>query len=167
MLSLPFSPSLFSPSVLLSFCSCLSLSIPFFSTPDVQSAELVTTGRRGVSGWSAAQAVARPPGAARRAAAAGRDHNCLLASQKSARGLCRQLSHTRSLCPLRLGFLLRLSSYGEEQGQVPGKSPGRQGSFPAAARSGIPAFSSSSQALCRDRSWRSGQAWGILESSSP
>lgn len=51
--------------------------------------------------------------------------------------------------------------------------PGMQGSFPARGRglsgllAGIQAFSSSSQALCRGRSWQSAQAWGILESCSP
>lgn len=97
----------------------------------------------------------------------------LLASQKPASGLFRQLSRAPSLGLLRLGFLLGLGSHREEQGQVPGKSPGMQGSFPAAGRGlsgllpGIPAFSSPSLGLCRGWSWCGGQAWGILESCSP
>ena len=64
-LALSFSTSFLSLCLLL--FSFLSLSVPLFSTPEAQSAEPVTAGRRGRSGWSAAQAVARPPGAARRA----------------------------------------------------------------------------------------------------
>ena len=64
-LSFPTSLSFLSLSPLL--FSFLSLSVPLFSTPEAQSAEPVSPGRRGRSGWSAAQAVARPPGAARRA----------------------------------------------------------------------------------------------------
>lgn len=64
-LSFPTSLSFLSLSPL--HFSFLSLSVPLFSTPEAQSAEPVSPGRRGRSGWSAAQAVARPPGAARRA----------------------------------------------------------------------------------------------------
>lgn len=58
-----------------------------------------------------------------------------------------------SLSLLRLGFLLGLGSQWEEQGQVPGKAPGMQRSFPVVGRGlsgllpGIPAFSGPSRPL--------------------
>ena len=128
-----FSFPLSSPLFLFSF------SVPLFSTPEAQSAEPVSAGRRGRSGWSAAQAVARPPGATRRAEQPlpAETATACFTSQKPAPGLCRLLSRRLSLGPLRLSFLLRLGSCWEEQGQVPGKSLGMQGSFPAAARRGL------------------------------
>lgn len=138
-LALSFSTSLSFLSLCLLLFSFLSLSVPLFSTLEAQSAEPVSAGRRGRSGWSAAQAVARPPGAARRAEQPLPAETAIacFTSQKPEPGRCRLLSRTLSLGPLRLSFLLRVGSCWEEQGQVPGKSLGMQGSFPAAARRGL------------------------------
>lgn len=180
--SLPFSPPLsflsLSPSLL------LSLSISLLSTPDARSAEPVTVrhrpagwkwlGRRASRGAQALQSVKRGCGGPRCARSShNRRRPQPLASQKPASGLFHQPSRVHSLGLLGLGFLLRLGSQWEEQGQVPGTSPGMQGSFPAVRRGltallrGIPAISSASQGLCRGWSWCGGQAWGILESCGP
>lgn len=61
------------------------------------------------------------------------DCNCLYLRSQPQGSVARQLSHALSLGPLRLRFLLGLGSYWEEQGQVPGKSPGVQESFRGAS----------------------------------
>lgn len=121
----------FSPSALLSFC--LSPSPSSQSPCPVPSRGACRSEAQ--TSWVEVGGVQHKPcrGAPGGAATAGRNRN-RLPLQKPAPGLFRPLSRVLYLGLLRLGFLLRLGSPREEQGQVPGKSPGMRGSFPAVGR---------------------------------